>query len=160
MCQTCDCEAIIEQGPRVILDRAIAIIKGLGVTLENMEEFEDAERICDVISAKTPGSDDAEVARIAQRVAEFHRNAHGKRNQALVNAARDVFTRMPAEGDRMEVITAWHRLEQLCHKLDDDVLSSIEADGIAEILRGVQHIHDNQIERRKELLRRYGLEGF
>lgn len=57
------------------------------------------------------------------------------------------------------VITTWHQLEQLCHKLDDDLISAVEEPAIRDAIQAVQHVHDDLQERRAELIKRYSLDG-
>jgi len=148
----------IEQGHEAVLKRAIAIIREMGVSPENAQRFEDGERICYFLVSKLGSGEDEEVRRIAEWVAGLHRH-YPERGQAYAKAARDIFGNLPAKGSAQEVITTWHQLEQLCRELDDGLLSSVKDAAVKDAIRAVQHIHDDNKQRRAELLQRYHLEG-
>lgn len=160
MCQPCGCVTFINQGPEAVLKRAVAIIKELGITTENAQLFEDGERICYLIASEVLPSEDEEIHQIAQWVAGLHQRNYADRSRAYAKAAREVFANFPAKAPPQEVITTWHQLEQLCHKLDDDLVSAVEEPAIRDAIRAIQHVHDNLQERRAELLKRYSLDGF
>lgn len=157
MCQPCGCVTFIEQGPEAILKRAVAIIKNMGITEENVQLFEDGERICYLIGSKIVSSEDAEVRQIAEWVAGLHQRVHADRSQAYAKAARDVFANFPVKAPPREVITTWHQLEQLCRELDDNLVSAVDDPATRNTIRAVQHVHDDTQQRRVELLQRYDL---
>lgn len=159
MCQSCGCVTVVNQGSEVVLKRAVAIIKEMEITAENVQLFEDGERICYLIASKVLPSEDEEIHQIAQWVAGLHQRNYADRSRAYAKAARDVFANFPAKAPPQEVITTWHQLEQLCHKLDDDLISAVEEPAVRDAIRSVQHVHDNLQERRAELLKRYSLDS-
>lgn len=160
MCQPCGCGRYIEQGHKAVLNRAVAIIKELGVTAENAQSFEDGERICGLIASKLASGEDEEVREIAAWVRELHKRNYADRSQSYAAAARDVFAKFPAKGAPRDTITTWHQLEQLCRELSDGDISFIEDAAIKDAIRAVKHVHDDLNERRIEFLKRYHLEDF
>ena len=158
MCQPFGCVTFLEQGTEAVLKRAVTIVREMGVTAENVQLFEDGERICYLIASEVLPSEDEEIHQIAQWVAGLHQRNYADRSRAYAKAAREVFAKFPAKAPPQEVITTWHQLEQLCHKLDDDLISAVEEPAIRDAIKAVQHVHDNLQERRTELLKRYSLD--
>ncbi|MBI2911212.1 MAG: hypothetical protein HYY05_03655, partial [Chloroflexi bacterium] len=158
MCRQCGCVDVIEQGPEAVLQRAIAIVRQMGITPDNVQRFEDGERICSLIASKLAGQLYDEIRRTAEWVSELHEGRRADRSEAYMRAARDVFANLPAGGDApRETITTWHQLEQLCHGLGEEALSRIEEPAISDALRAVQHVHEDP-RHMADLRQRYGLE--
>ena len=160
MCQACGCSRYIEQGHEAVLNRAIAIVRELGVTAENVQSFEDGERICGLIASKLAAGEDEEVRQIADWVMALHKRNYAERSHAYVAAARDVIAKFPAKGAPRDVITTWHQLEQLCRELTDEDISSVEDAATRNGIQAVRHVHDDLKERRIEFIKRYHLEDF
>lgn len=158
MCQPCGCGRYIQQGHKAVLNRAVAIIKELGVTADNAQRFEDGERVCGLIASKLASSEDEEVRQIAEWVRELHKRNYASRSQAYAAAARDVFAKFPAKGAPRDIITTWHQLEQLCRELSDRDISSIEDAAIKEAIQAVKHVHDDLQQQRIDFIKRYHLE--
>ena len=159
MCRQCGCESFIEQGPEAVLERAVAIVTEMGITADNVQRFEDGERICALIASKLPGEQHEEIRQTAEWVSELHQGRRADRIEAYARAARDVFASLPAGGDApRETITTWHQLEQLCHGLGEEVISRIEKPAVRDAIRAVQHVHEDP-RHMADLLQRHGLEG-
>lgn len=154
MCKQCGCVVFIEEGPESVLKRVINIIAEMGVTVENVQCFEDGERICGFIAARVASSDDEEVKEIAEWVAELHESLYAERSRTYAKVAREVFANFPQSFSPKEVITEWHQLEQLCRELGDGLVVSMD-EGIRDVIRAVQHVHDNPRQRRLELMKRH-----
>lgn len=158
MCRQCGCVDVIEQGPEATLQRAVAIITQMGITAENVQRFEDGERICSLIASKLPGEQYEEIRRTAEWVSGLHQRLRADRSEAFARAAQEVFANLPAGGVPRETITTWHQLEQLCHALGEEALSRIEEASVRDALLAVQHVHEDP-RHMAELLRRHGLDG-
>ncbi|MBI2998857.1 MAG: hypothetical protein HYY46_10495 [Deltaproteobacteria bacterium] len=158
MCEQCGCFPLIEQGRKAVLDRAVAIIEKMGVSAENVQRFEDGERICGLVASKLADGEDEEVRQVAEWVRGLHKRNYAERSEAYVAAARDVFARFPAKGSPRDVITTWHQLEQLCRELSEEDISSIEDSATRDAIRAVTHVHDDLQQRRVDFARRYHLE--
>ncbi len=157
MCQRCGCADFIKEGQEAVLKQATAIIKEMGVTADNVQRFEDGERICDLIASKVVGDQYEELRQIAEWVSSLHQPLRAERSQAYAKAAREVFANLPTKATPQEVVTRWHQLEQLCRELGDELISSVEQAAIREAIRAVQHVHADP-QHRAELLQRYHLE--
>lgn len=160
MCQQCGCLPLIEQGRKAVVDRAVAIIEEMGVSAENVQRFEDGERICGLIASKLATGDDEETRQIAEWVMGLHKRNYAKKSEAYAAAARDVFAKFPAKGPPKDIITTWHQLEQLCRELNEEDISFVEDGAIKDAIRAVKHVHDDLQQRRVEFERRYHLEDF
>jgi len=158
MCQPCGCGRYIEQGHKAVLNRAVTIVKELGVTAENVQSFEDGERICGLIASKLAGGEDDEVRQIAEWVRDLHKRNYANRSRAYAAAAREVFAKFPAKGAARDIITTWHQLEQLCRELSEEAISSVEDAAVRDAFLAVRHVHDDLKERRIEFMKRYHLE--
>jgi len=158
MCQPCGCGHYIEQGHKAVLNRVIAIIEQMGVTADNVQRFEDGERIGGLIASKLAAGEDEEVRQIAEWVRELHKRNYADRSQSYAAAARDVFAKFRANGAPRDIITTWHQIEQLCRKLTVEDISSVEDAAIRDAFLAVRHVHDDLKERRVEFMKRYHLE--
>ena len=110
MCQPCGCSRYIEQGYEAVLNRAVAVVKELGVTAENVQSFEYGERICGLIASKLAAGEDEEVRQIADWVMALHKRNYAERSHAYAAAAHGVFAKFPAKGPPKDIITTWHQL--------------------------------------------------
>lgn len=158
MCEPCGCFPFIEQGRDAVLNRAVAIVKEMGVTAENVQRFEDGERICGLVASKLAAGDDEEIRQIAEWVMGLHKRNYAKKSEAYAAAARDVFVRLPAKGPPKEIITTWHQLEQLCRELNEEDISSVGDGAVRDAIRAVKHVHDDLQQRRVDFIKRYRLE--
>ncbi len=160
MCEQCGCGPYIEQGRKAVLERVVAIVKELEVTAENVQSFEDGERICGLIASKLAAGEDEEVRQIADWVMALHKRNYAERSHAYAAAAHDVFAKFPAKGAPRDIVTTWHQLEQLCRELTEEDISSVEDTAIRKGIQAVRHVHDALKERRIEFMKRYQLEDF
>lgn len=88
-----------------MLERAVAIIKEMGITAENIQLFEHGERICYLIASKIVGREDEEVRHTVEWVAGLRQHVYADRSRAYTKAAREgVFANFPAKAPPREVI--------------------------------------------------------
>lgn len=78
------------------------------------------------------------------------------RYKAHVRAFRDIFSRLPAQGDPKHIVTIYHQLEQMVHELDENDLASLDPQ-TRDALREVKHVHANLAAKAARLKERYGL---
>lgn len=158
MCQLCGCDQYIKQGKQAVLNRATEIVKELGLTTANVDDYEDTERIGRFIAPF--GAADDEVYKTAVWTSKLHmgmgRLNQSERYQAHVRALRDIYSRLPAKGEPKHVVTIYHQLEQLCRELENDELVSL-APEIREAVLAVKRVHDNPEAKEKALKQRYNL---
>lgn len=158
MCQGCGCDQYTGTGKQAVLNRAVEIVKELGLTAQNLDDYENTELICDFIAPF--GSQEDEVYQTAVWEADLHlgmpRLNHQERYKAHVRAFRDVFSRLPAQGDPKHIVTVYHQLEQMVHELDDADLASLDP-RTRDALQTVKHVHVNLAAKAARLKQRYGL---
>lgn len=162
MCEVCGCENYLKapkNRKEVVLDRAVDLIRQLGVTTENLSLFEDGEYICGLVGPSVsadPGA--AEVWDTVQTIHRCHERLHAKERSKAVEAVRDVFRRIPGASTRpKETITLYHQLEQLQREVTDSDLESLGDPVLGDIFRALRKVHDNSKQRKHELAQKYSL---
>lgn len=159
MCDLCGCKTYIDSGKQAVVNRAQEIIRRLDLTAENIELFEDCERILhDVSSYSFPSSEESEMLTTAKWAHSLHESIYKERLPKYVEAAKDVFARLPVNYDAKSIVTAYHQLEQLAKEIGDKELASIQDARLRETIEAVQKIHDNNLAKKTRLKGSYGLE--
>ncbi|MBI4321274.1 MAG: hypothetical protein HY675_22515 [Chloroflexi bacterium] len=159
MCRKCGCADFISQGREATLARAVAIIDELGVTVDNVQAFEDGERICGLIASRLAGAEEEEIRETADWVSGLHQYLWAERHRAYVGAACRVFDNLPAAGAPRDIITTFHQLEQLCRILGDEITFPPGQEALGDVICAVNHVHDDNQRHFAELRERYGLSG-
>lgn len=158
MCQGCGCDQYVGKGKEVVLNRAVEIVKELGLTVQNLDDYEDTELICDFIAPF--GRQDDDVFKTAVWEANLHmsmpRLNRQERYKAHVQAFRDVFSRLPAKADPKHIVTVYHQLEQMVHELDEKDLASLDGE-TRDALRAVKRVHADLAAKAARLKEKYGL---
>lgn len=155
MCQLCRCGHYIEQGKGAVLKRAVEIVKELGITARNADDYEDTEIISRLIVPFGSRGDD--VYQTAAWVSNLHtERSQDARYQAHIRAFRDIFSRLPARGEPKDIATTYHQLEQLGHELDETDLASLDTE-TRETLQAVNNIHVELKVKEERLKQRYDL---
>ncbi len=159
MCEFCGCATYIESGKQAILGRAQEIVNSLRLTPRNIELFEDCERISyEVVAHSSPSFDGDEVLDICRWVHSLHEPIYKERFPKYLDAAKDIFSRLPSKGDTKEAITMYHQLEQLLKKISEAELESMKDKNVRDALRAIRNVHDNNAGKKAKLNERYSLE--
>lgn len=159
MCDLCGCKTYIDSGKQAVVNRAQEIIRRLDLTAENIELFEDCERILhEVFSYSFPSSEESEMLAVSRWAHSLHQHIHTERFPKYIGAAKDVFARLPVSGDAKDIVTAYHQLEQLAKEIGDKELAWIEDVSIRETIKALWGVHDNNLAKKTRLKERYGLE--
>ncbi|MBI4180319.1 MAG: hypothetical protein HY528_00125 [Chloroflexi bacterium] len=160
MCERCGCQQFIKKGKEAVRKRAVDILKELHLTPANVDDYECAEAISGMIAPF--GLEEDEVYHVASFISGLHGGAaqtgrynRSERYQAHVRAFRDVFARLPVQGDFQQIATAYHQLEQLARELDEKTIASLDPE-IQQAVSAVNHVHDDKT-RQTRLQERYGL---
>ena len=158
MCQLCGCTNYIQQGKDAVLRRAVEIVRELGLTAQNVADYEDTELVSSLIAPF--GTKNDEVYETAAWVSDLHAVPglinRITRYQEYVRASSDVFAGLPKHGDPRQIATTYHQLEQLNKELDDANLASVNAN-TREALQALRRVHDNPEDREARLKKRYSL---
>ncbi|MEM1994468.1 MAG: hypothetical protein QXW32_03195 [Nitrososphaerales archaeon] len=158
MCELCGCIAYIGSGKQAVVKRALEIVKQLKISRENVDLFEDCERISyEVVAHSSPSSEESKILETCRWIHRLHEPIYRNWFPRYLNAAKDVFAKLPVEGDVKEVVTAYHQLEQLVKEIGDEELASLE-EGVREALKAVKNVHENNLAKRTKLKERYSLE--
>jgi hypothetical protein len=159
LCELCGCRTYVHSGRQSVTRRAHEIIRLLGLTPENVELFEDGERISHAVSAYSfpsfEGDDTLETCRWVHRL---HEPFYKERIPRYLAAAKDVFGKLPVKGDVRAAITDYHQLEQLLDEIGDEELASITDENVRQTLKAVRVVHDNNLAKTTSLKEKYGLE--
>jgi len=159
MCDLCGCKTYLDSGKQAVVNRAQEIIRRLGLTAENIELYEDCERIShEVFSYSSPSTEESEMLAVSKWAHSLHEPIYKERFPKYIEAAKDVFARLPISGDAKGIVTAYHQLEQLAKEIGDRELASIKDTSIRETIRAVWGVHDNNLAKKTRLRERYGLE--
>ncbi len=141
-----------------MLERAAEIVNELQLTAKNTDDYEDTETISGIIAPFGAPEDD--IYRTAAWVGSLHMSQHrldrAERYQAHVKAFRDIFSRLPVQGEPKHIVTIYHQLEQLGRELSDEGLASLDPE-TKEAVQAVNHVHDDMAARLARLKQRYGL---
>ena len=158
MCQRCGCEQFLKQGSEAILKRAVEIVKELGLSPSNVDDYECTETISGMIAPL--GLREDEVFRTASWVSGLHEDnlqvRRGEQYQKYVEAFEDIFARLPSQGDPKHIATTYHQLEQLGRQLDAAALVSLEPE-FREAIEAINHVHEDRT-RQSRLKELYGLQ--
>jgi hypothetical protein len=162
MCQVCGCAEYLQkriEGKKVIIDRAVDLIRKLGVTTENLSLFEDGEYICGLLGPRVSmDSEAAEIWDVVQTMHRCHERIHQEERKKALEAARDVFSHIPGAASKpRETLILYHQLEQLHREVSDSDLEALGDPAIRDVFRGLRKVHDNGKQRKYELTQKYGL---
>lgn len=158
MCQLCGCSHYLNQGKEAVTRRVVEVVKELGLTVHNADDYEATEIISGLIAPF--GSRDDEIYQTAGWISGLHTDTPSSRRevqyQAHVKAWRDIFDRLPAQGHPRDVATTYHQLEQLARELDEVALAPLDPE-TQEAIKAVNRVHDDQAAKTAKLKARHGL---
>ena len=157
MCQNCGCQQFIKEGKEIVLKRAVDIVKELRLTPANVDDYEATETVSGFIAPFGLRGDG--VFRAASWISDLHqgvnRTNRQEQYQAHERAFRDIFARLPVQGDAKQIGTIYHQLEQLAREVDETAMASLEPE-IRETIQAVNRVHEDTT-RAARLRERYGL---
>ncbi len=156
MCELCGCSQYIEQGKEAVLKRTTEVVKELALTAKNAADYEDTEIISGIIAPFDARDED--VYQAAIWISSLHMGLPRWKEpaQALALAFRDIFSRLPVQGDPKHIATIYHQLEQFGKVLGDTDLASLNLD-TRKAMQAMIHVHDNLETREAGLKQRYSL---
>jgi hypothetical protein len=159
MCNLCGCKTYIDSGKQAVVARAREIVKQLKLNRDNVQLFEDSERILhEVYSYSYASSDESELLGLSRWVHQLHEPIYKERLPKYLEAAKDVFARLPVKGKARDIVTMYHQLEQLAVKIDEEELASIQDPNVRETLKAMCRVHEANLGKKSMLKERYGLE--
>jgi hypothetical protein len=159
MCELCGCRTYLDSGKQSVMRRAHEIIRLLSLTPENVELFEDCERISHAVASYSfPSFEGGDILETCRWVHRLHEPLYRDRILRYLAAAKDVFDKVPVKGDIRAAITDYHQLEQLVDEIGDEELASITDENVRQTLEAVRVVHDNNLAKKTSLKEKYGLE--
>jgi hypothetical protein len=156
MCELCGCSQYIEQGKEVVLERVTEVVKELALTSKNVADYEDTEIISGIIAPFDARDEDIYQAAIWISSLHMGLPTWNEPARALALAFRDIFSRLPVQGDPKHVVTIYHQLEQFGRVLADADLTSLDPE-TRRAMQAMSHVHDNLEARVAELKEQYSL---
>jgi hypothetical protein len=139
--------------------RAQEIVKLLSLTPENVELFEDCERISHAVASYSfPSFEGGDILETCRWVHRLHEPLYRERIPRYLAAAKDILGKLPVKGDTRAAITDYHQLEQLLNEIGDEELASIADKDVRQTLQAVKVVHDNNLAKTTSLKEKYGLE--
>jgi hypothetical protein len=91
-------------------------------------------------------------------VHSLHEPIFKERLPKYLTAAKDVFGKLPVQGDTKEAITAYHQFEQLVKEITDDDLASIGDEKVRAAVKAVKNVHEDNLAKKTKLRERYALD--
>lgn len=157
MCQSCGCQQFIKAGQEAMVRRVTEIVAELQLTPANVDDYECTETISGSIAPF--GIKEDEVYQVASWVSGLHDDnpqaRRAEQYQKHVIAFRDIFARLPVQGDPKHIATIYHQLEQLARELNEPAKASL-APKIHQTIEAVNHVHDDRT-RAARVKERYSL---
>ncbi len=156
MCELCGCNQYITQGKEAVLRRTTEIVKELALTAKNVDDYENTEIISGIIAPVDTRDDD--VYQAAAWISGLHMAVPRWKepSNALARAFRDIFSRLPVQGESKHIVTIYHQLEQFVRELDDSDLASLDPK-TREAMQAMVHVHDDLEAKVAGMKQRYGL---
>lgn len=140
-----------------LMEKAAMLIREL-----EMRELSDAEKYekCETIARLAPQEvvdliDDPQVKEGVTWLKKAHRNipSIAKWRKAFAQTIQLFFK----EVGGIDQVKKWHELEDVCEKISDEGLADVN-ESLKEVIKWIQHVHDNLPERRAEIMRKIGSE--
>lgn len=159
MCDLCGCKTYIDSGKQAVVARAGEIVKQLNLNRDNVQLFEDSERILhEVYSYSYASSDENELLTLSRWVHQLHEPIYKERFPKYLQAAKDVFAQLPVGGNARDIVTTYHQLEQLAVEIGEEELALIQDPNVRETVKAMWTVHDANLAKKTMLKERYGLE--
>ncbi|MFQ5711660.1 MAG: hypothetical protein ACE5GD_07770 [Candidatus Geothermarchaeales archaeon] len=144
----------MELSQGVLVDRAVKLIRAIGLAEGDVDRFENCEMISDMVTEDMLELvDDRGLVETIKRMRDLHAHIRRANYEVYIEMAKKLFAEI---GDRDNVLK-YHELEQICQRIRDETLESIDDENLRKTLISVKRIHDNIAERKAELIRRMPL---
>jgi len=129
-----------------ILERCEAMAREIGITKDQVQEYEDCERISDILGDDIVRLiDDVELRTTIIKMRRLHRKIRAQHSAPFISKAKDLYGKLPA----MEHVLAYHCLEQLLEKIDDSSIEAITDPEMRALMSSIKHVHDKGYAERK-----------
>ena len=139
-----------------MLKRTTEIVKELALTAGNAGDYEDTEIISSIVAPLDTRDED--VYQALAWISGLHMAVPGwkEKSEAVVRAFRDIFSRLPVQGEPKHVVTIYHQLEQFIRQMDDSDLALLDPE-TREAMQAMRHVHDDLETKVAAMKQRYGL---
>lgn len=132
-----------------IIRKCTKMVKKIGVSTEQVQVYEDCERISDMLCDDiVKVIDDAELRNTIKRMRRLHAKIRVQYAAPFIGKAKDLFKKLPND----KSVLTYHEIEQLLEKVDDEEIIKIEEPGMRALLDAIKHAHDKgHAERKAEI---------
>lgn len=160
MCDLCGCKQVKKLGSEAIFNRTTEIIEKLKLTLENLSLYEDCEIICYLISSKmSENIADKDFLKTVKWVNDLHGEIYDVFYKKYVQAAKDMFVKIPVKGNPKEMLTAYHQLEQLSKEIPESMINSSK-ESTRKVIEAIRNVHFTMTEDISRITKHYALNEF
>jgi len=137
------------------LDKAIKIIRRIGLKSGDVRRFEDCEAVADIMTSEAMALIEDQGLRDSIGWLKKAHNGVPSIDRSRRNFS-ELAVKLFSEVGGGEKVKLYHKLESLCNGLSVGVLESVTDEELKEIIKAVRHVHDDYIERKVNLIRRIG----
>jgi hypothetical protein len=136
------------------IERAVKISKEIGLSVDNVDLYEDCEIIADLIDDEAVKTiEDERFRALIAEMRRLHSEMRRMNYAAYVSAARDIFSRIP----KPENVLKYHELEGICSRLSDEEIKAVGDAATRDALEKVKHAHDGIAAKKAKTMTRIKL---
>ena len=137
------------------LERLKKIINEIGLTPQNIMEFEDCEIISDLMDEDAVSSvKDEELRRILGEMRRLHEWVRKINHAEYHRAAEEIFSRIGKRG----WVFKYHKAEQLAESLGEEEMGGVKDAGLRDAFLALRHVHDGIALKKARVISRMDLE--
>jgi len=148
-------EEIMLSAPSDQHERLKKIINEIGLTPQNIMEFEDCEIISDLMEEDAVSSvKDEELRRILREMRRLHEGLRKINYTEYHRAAEEIFSRI----EKRDWVFKYHEVEQLAKSLSEEEMARVKDARFRDTFLALRHVHDGIALKKARVISRMGLE--
>jgi hypothetical protein len=134
------------QGPPELLKKCLDLVNKLGISANDVQKFEDCERVTDMLQEEYIGAiKNAELRRVVQTMKKAHEGIRVQHSEPFVKKTESLYRLLP----KYSAVLDYHVLEQTLETIDDSSLEQIKDPKLRKLLMTVKHVHGKGHGKRK-----------
>jgi len=124
----------------------VRLAKKLGISADDVEKFEDCERVTDMLQDEyIEAIGDEELRRAVRLMKKEHAPIRAQHPEPFARKAESLYGLLPS----YDAVIWYHRLEQGLEGVDGAALEQVRDPGMRSLLLAVKHVHDRGHGKRK-----------
>jgi hypothetical protein len=140
---------MILPAPSDTLERLKRIICEIGLTPQNIMEFEDCEIISDLMEEEAVSSvKDEELRRVLGEMRRLHEGIRRRNYPEYQRAAEEIFSRI----GRIDRVFKYHEAEQLAKSLGEEEVARVKDARLRDTYLALRHVHDGIAGKKAKVL--------